>query len=1239
MKTLLSALLSTCLLLPALAAETFLPSFTDLPPQLQYDLCEAVRGMDAADFPSMGGRLVMQEIDLIGDRRKECVYRYEGPDRAEGKARPPLAAAYGLPRHLPLSERRYICDAEGRFLYVVPALLLHGERSRNCFAGEAGQLSPATGGGEGGYVWARWTLAPQRASLYTHIGAEDGSVNTLHIFSDASHVDHSLDTAGLQADAPTMGEYCRSQAQQLAAQPLAPDSAQGAASRELTLYELLTQEEPRWRAAGEPLPAEAQEAARRWTQEEAARSLDSLMGIDPAAQPELELVALSGSGLATFDVRNTGDKTVAVLPLAADTLMNYSLCGDTSLQGSSPELLYTSTRRCDITPPLLLQAGQGYRQTESFGFFVPGPLGSASRLWMRYDFGLDDINALAREARHPRPHTAKLKAFWQQRWAEVKDILAPGMRSLPMELPPDFFDALPEGGRPLMDLQAAVPEPGAEGALRLRFAPRVGVGTPALPLPDEPGRAARYTLVVTEADGQEHHWRARATPQPAPAAEREGARSVRELVVLPPSPEARAALARPVTLRLRLEQGGQTLCSLPLHALPAYFTRRLPGPDIPALRELGADKGDILPVVGEAAEPELILVSLDAEGRASCRLNNSYGQQVLCLPRAGTWEAAPAYCLHLWDAKGRETRLPARGVHIPLPLGGYAATQCVLPGRDERVDIDFPPLTREQRLRSRRVAVSIDFSRCEGADWRLPAAPKGAPEPVLSPPLMGEQRELDEAAWLGLGNGLAPCHLRLLSLDRETGEAHVELRNLDSMDARAFFAPGTSWGDGCFTLRVKDAEGREYAWPLLRQAYFRNYPRVRGLEGEETLRLRMDFDFDEPESLCAGSAEQAAFLSALRRPGSQLRLDYHMSQGCLLSVFAFTDAANRDELAHAENLRASLARSMRADWQEVESLVSAPPLTPPPGPGLSLLSVDGFGHALCRVDNSGGKEMLRLPRPGRAEADLLYWLHLVHEDGSVHSMCSLGGNERVKSEYARWLCVLPGESALLELDFALKGVDMASVRQLVVSVEPAEAAPEAGRKAPAMRSESLSLHEGQWEGLGGSKLGSAAYLELRSLDMQTGEAVVDILAARHACAFFKPGMLWGDSCFALCVKDGQGRVLRWRIERGYDKNYPAWLAPGASARLRLDFGFDEETRRPDPREDLAAFLAALRRPGAELLLEYSMAQGTFLSAFGSHGPDGSFDAARFERLRRLMLRGARSCWHKVETLQQEDPQP
>ncbi len=337
-------------------------------------------------------------------------------------------------------------------------------------------------------------------------------------------------------------------------------------------------------------------------------------------------------------------------------------------------------------------------------------------------------------------------------------------------------------------------------------------------------------------------------------------------------------------------------------------------PLLPAFLALAAEP--VTFVADEVTTPELRLLSLDVQGRASCSVANVSGKAPLCLPRSGRAEAAAAYRLHLWDADGRETQLPALCFDPGFPLGRYAAWHSIPAGGSEWVDIDFPPLSPEQQGRTRRMAVSYDPARCEEQEWRVPTPREGAPAPALAPAMVSAPRSLLPNGWEGLGISEPACELRLLTLDVQTGEATCSIRHTGVNRERAYFVPGNSWGDECFSLKVLDARGQELCWRIPPRDYYRNGPRYSCLKGG-TSQERMDFAFDEVEE---PTEAQAAFLASLRRPGAQVRLDYRMSQASFLSAHFDTDGTEPEAVEHFETQRRRMLRGMSSAWQNIDAL-------------------------------------------------------------------------------------------------------------------------------------------------------------------------------------------------------------------------------------------------------------------------------------------------------------------------------
>ncbi len=665
-----------------------------------------------------------------------------------------------------------------------------------------------------------------------------------------------------------------------------------------------------------------------------------------AAQVQTDILAMNRDGHAIFDVRNVGNTPAAFVPLEKGTLKLYSLRGEGEPPYMGhPSAVYTSLIiRPYVTPPLLLAPGEGRRYEEDFGPVYDFRFEGRPRVGMQYCFDLDARNRLLRTAKCPMPHTAAMVQFWQELWPKAEPCLVETMEALPLELPPDLLICPEEEGKRLPEaiaLTGAELLPGEDGALRLRFRPRLsGEEAPELPLPDVPERAACYSLLVEDAGGRKERWAAR--PGGTPQSEKAG---LIKLDVLPPSPEARAALEGPVLLRLLCVQGECSFKGSPFYALPAYWTSRTPwGEDV--VRARGLTEEPSVPVEGEAAEPELELVSIEELGRALLTVSNRHGKKSLCLPRSGCAEAAPAYRLHVADASGRETIFPALVDTWNALLLRQTEYHLIPPGVEELVEVDFVPLPEELLRRAQRAWVSVDVSRCMDSA----AAPAEGYE--LLPPLTSLARPTDAYAWTHLSsNGnVVSCELQLLSLDLKTGRAICEISNGGGSRERAYFRPGMLWGDSCFSLRVRDEQGRELRWDI-RRDYMRNMPQTRSLMVGDVAHERVDFGFIPAEGQVLTEA-QSDFLAALRRPGAQVRVVYHMTQACFLSadfgaVFidpllhgglrtavggvwqgesaeAYEQRQRAEAAEHFESMRRLLLRGMRSEWQRIDPRTQQP---------------------------------------------------------------------------------------------------------------------------------------------------------------------------------------------------------------------------------------------------------------------------------------------------------------------------
>ncbi len=938
----LRSLFFAACLLPAMAAEAPTFSFADLPPRLQEDLCARVRamamledwtGFDPDNEPGrdgrgpFGGTLTVTEADVLGDSRRELIFRYQPPVIAGvGDDGSPWHAACYYPGHERMEERGYVCDADGLLLHAVPLFFFHGQRDGLTLRGERAQVFRPRGTHQELMYDVRWSMEPDRAEFTVkkgvskpHSPAMESMQRVRARYEREEWLIHESPIEPEFYDITEEG--LRERAERIGG--TAPSLLDGAPTWSISLHELLTQASPRWRAAGESMPAERLREARAWTRADACRAFGDYIEGEGVEQPELEIVAISGSGYVVFDVRNTGGKPVAYVPLDTDTMWQYALHSDKSSRGMHSAALYGVAFAPVTTPPLLLAPGEGYRDADNFGMFPLSELRGLQRVWMEYCFGLDARNRLAREVKRPFPRTGAKREFWRERWAAVKDCLVPTMKSLPLTLPQGWMER--QGlGEQVIELRTVVPE---EGALRLRFVSnRPDDADFALPSPESPAVAACYSLLVVGAQGREWRWAASPGGTPQPTLSGDAAKAAafwqwRELLVLPPTPEARAALEEPVTLYLcyEPEEEGEYLASAPFYLLPAYFRRQLPAPKTYWDVAQKLEEGERLPPRAEERRPELRLVSLDAQGRAFCCVENVMGEAPLALPRAGCEKAAPAYRLHLWDALGRETQLPALCIALGMPLGQYAAWQCIPAGESAGVAIDFPPLTPQQRRRTRRMAVSYDPARCEGPGRELPAAREGETAPILAPALVSDQRPLPPGGWEDFARRreLNDLRLTLLSLDLDTGEAQCDISNGKYGDEHAYFVPGMSWGDDCFTLTVQDAQGREYRWRVQRGGYDRNFPKVRELKAGEGAAERIDFGFDD---VAAPTEEQAAFLAALRSPGAVLRLDYGMTQALFLSAHSFTDGRDAEAVECFEEMHRKMVRGMRSGWLAVEEI-------------------------------------------------------------------------------------------------------------------------------------------------------------------------------------------------------------------------------------------------------------------------------------------------------------------------------
>ena len=139
MNTLLTGVCFLCCsaaLLKAVEPPVFSLSFSELPSFLQWNIRKQVSGqgdlieswtgwnsgLKNSEGPH-GGLVFMQEIDLVGDKRKERVFLYQSPE-----------VAGTLPRQD--EHVSFICNADGIYLYTVPSFCLRGKKIGSVFRGE-----------------------------------------------------------------------------------------------------------------------------------------------------------------------------------------------------------------------------------------------------------------------------------------------------------------------------------------------------------------------------------------------------------------------------------------------------------------------------------------------------------------------------------------------------------------------------------------------------------------------------------------------------------------------------------------------------------------------------------------------------------------------------------------------------------------------------------------------------------------------------------------------------------------------------------------------------------------------------------------------------------------------------------------------------------------------------------------------------------------------------------------------
>ena len=308
-------LCSSAALLEAAEIPVFSLSFSELPSFLQWnirkqvsrqgDLIESWTGWNSALKNSEGphgGLVFMQEIDLVGDERKERIFLYQSPEVA---------------RTLPRQDEhvRVICNADGTCLYTIPSFCLRGKKIGNVFRGEeAYYFCPDrhVNRFRFTYGWKQWELTEQYGRVLEWSGCEETDPKDgTHWKSGVEQTESVYVTTGVIKETCSLSPGRRRvPLSQIAEgedplETIVKEKAKSPASPEqeklkenkpsetvwvVSLFELLTQDIPHWKCFREVSLKEAEkewrkvsgpaiEQSRQWNQKEAVRAMDALLHV------------------------------------------------------------------------------------------------------------------------------------------------------------------------------------------------------------------------------------------------------------------------------------------------------------------------------------------------------------------------------------------------------------------------------------------------------------------------------------------------------------------------------------------------------------------------------------------------------------------------------------------------------------------------------------------------------------------------------------------------------------------------------------------------------------------------------------------------------------------------------------------------------------------------------------------------------------------------------------------------
>ena len=302
-------------LLKAAEPPVFSLSFSELPSFLQWnirkqvsgqgDLIESWTGWNPALKNSEGphgGLVLMQEIDLVGDTGKERVFLYQRPEIA---GTPPRQD-----EHV-----RFICNADGSYLYTVPSFCLRGEKTGSVFRGEdAYYICPDrhVNRYRFTYGWRQWELTGQYARVLEWSGCEEanpkngtlwksGMEQKEGIYVNTGVVDETCSLSPGSSRVPLSRkregkDLFETIVKEKAASSALPGQEKLKEDKLLetvwvvSLFELLTQDIPHWKCFREVSLKEAQEKwreisvpvieqSRKWSQKEAVQAMNALLHV------------------------------------------------------------------------------------------------------------------------------------------------------------------------------------------------------------------------------------------------------------------------------------------------------------------------------------------------------------------------------------------------------------------------------------------------------------------------------------------------------------------------------------------------------------------------------------------------------------------------------------------------------------------------------------------------------------------------------------------------------------------------------------------------------------------------------------------------------------------------------------------------------------------------------------------------------------------------------------------------